>query len=107
MTTDQLESAHQLIPGALSGPISSRTPDTPLTGSESGATANPSPATAPWVTVTTAARQPETWFVKAGAVLGDVVIAVLLVTIVPLTLIVIVEAVGWLVRAVVGAAGGA
>ncbi|HVQ13756.1 MAG TPA: hypothetical protein VMS40_09200 [Vicinamibacterales bacterium] len=54
-----------------------------------------------------APRQPETWLGKAGAVLGDVVIAVLIVTMVPLTLIVIVEAVGWLVRAVVAAAVGA
>jgi len=54
-----------------------------------------------------APRQPETWLAKAGSVLSDVVIAVLIVTMVPLTLIVIVQAVVWLVRAVVGAAGGA
>jgi len=48
----------------------------------------------------------ETWIGKAGAVVGDLVLAMLIVTMVPLALMVVITSVFWLVGAMVAMARG-
>jgi hypothetical protein len=56
--------------------------------------------------VLVAPRRPETWIAKAGSALGNLALAILIVTVVPLALILVPLSVIWIVRALVTIAGG-
>jgi hypothetical protein len=106
MTTAHIRST-QLIPGAFERIIPPPAPGLPLVDSVPAPTTAAFPAVIPEkVMVIAAPRQPETWIARAGAVLGDLLFAVFIVLAVPLALVLALQPVAWLVRALVATVGG-